>query len=256
MIKNNLLLIIDPQIDFTDKHGSLYVEGAETGIQNICKFIDGHRKEISSIICTSDSHYPNSIFNNGGWRTKDGKIPVMYTSISSDQVKEGVYIPMATTKEYAIKYLLELEKQGKQHIVWPAHCLVGSKGQSFPDPLIWSLVAWFLENNKNYEVWEKGKSVDREMYSAFSYFDGTMSLEGKQRLDSLYTRGYDKIFIAGFAKDFCVAETVRDLVKDTRFKDKLVFLPECTATINPENPSLSIYDSAIENYGAMNMNIL
>ena len=70
------------------------------------------------------------------------------------------------------------------------------------------------------------------------------------RPDRIDSENFDEIIIAGFAKDYCVAETVKDLVMDGRFKDKLRFLESGMACINSKNPSLSIYEEAIKNYGA------
>ena len=36
----NLLLIIDPQNDFVNPDGSLYVDGAEDSIKNLCQWIN------------------------------------------------------------------------------------------------------------------------------------------------------------------------------------------------------------------------
>lgn len=247
---NNLLLVIDPQNDFVSHSGTMYIPHAEDGIKNLCRWIDINRKKINSIILTADTHYTNAIFHPKGWHDEKGHIIDPYTIITSGMVESGKYIPVCCSKEEAIKYLKTIESQGKQHTIWPRHCLAKSTGQSFPDSLITSLDFWCEEHGKGYGIFEKGSRLDKEMYSAFSYADDSMPEEGKHRLDSIWQAGFDKIFVAGFARDYCVAESVRDILKDGRFSGKLVFLPECMATINSKNPSLNVYKEAIEKYGA------
>lgn len=62
----DILIIVDPQIDFTTKEGSLYVSGAELAMQNLAEFINKY--EFDSIIVTCDWHPVNhcSFKENGG----------------------------------------------------------------------------------------------------------------------------------------------------------------------------------------------
>lgn len=66
----DILIIIDPQIDFTTEEGSLYVPGAELAMQNLAEFISKY--EFDSIIVTCDWHPIDhcSFKENGGdWLT-------------------------------------------------------------------------------------------------------------------------------------------------------------------------------------------
>lgn len=42
--EKSLLLIIDPQYDFCNPKGTLYVPGAEKATKELCKWISGKRK--------------------------------------------------------------------------------------------------------------------------------------------------------------------------------------------------------------------
>ena len=50
------LLVIDPQNDFCDPNGSLYVPGAEKDMSRLAKLIDSMRHRLSDIHVTLDSH--------------------------------------------------------------------------------------------------------------------------------------------------------------------------------------------------------
>ena len=154
------------------------------------------------------------------------------------------------TKDQAVSYLRRIESFGHQHQIWPTHCLAGSIGQAISEHVMNALELWCEENKKHYGIFQKGFDDTAEMYSAFSFADGSIPTYGKQTLDSLAMQEFDEIVVAGFAMDYCVAETVRDLVKDGRFEGKLRFLKDGMATINSKNPSLSVYDDAVENHAA------
>lgn len=248
--QKNLLFLIDKQKDFTEIGGSLYVPGGEESNINTCKFIDLHRKRIDDIILTKDDHFISHIGNSAAWRDKSGKKVDSFITITSAQVEKGEYVPVYITKERALEYLRKIESKGATHTLWPLHCKHGDAGQSFPKNLIQSLEWWMEEKKKHYITVAKGSRDDAEMYSVFSYADDSDPEYTKRALDWLAGMGHDKIFIAGEAKDICVAESVKDLMKDERFKGKLVFLDSCMASINTKSPNLKVYEEAIKNFGA------
>ena len=55
----NLLLIIDPQVDFIN--GSLPVQGAAESMNQLARFIDQNSNSIEDILITLDSHQPGHI---------------------------------------------------------------------------------------------------------------------------------------------------------------------------------------------------
>jgi putative nicotinamidase len=253
-----LLLIIDPQVDFVSPRvdaygglpGRLYILGAENNIEKLADWIKIHTGEIDSILCTQDTHFTTHIGHPKAWKDERGHIVDPFKNITAEQVELGKYTPTQISKDRAVSYLKSLEEKGAQHTIWPVHCLAGSVGQGFDQKIIDALEIWTEKKNKHYGIIQKGARDDAEMYSAFSYADGSNPGEFKGWLDRIDSENFDEIIIAGFAKDYCVAETVKDLVMDGRFKDKLRFLESGMACINSKNPSLSIYEEAIKNYGA------
>lgn len=66
-MNEEILIIVDPQIDFTTKEGSLYVPGAELAMQNLAKYINNN--DFDNIIVTCDWHPTDhcSFKENGGY---------------------------------------------------------------------------------------------------------------------------------------------------------------------------------------------
>ena len=249
--QKNLLLIIDMQNDFASHGGSLYVMGGEEANANLISFIRLNRKKISEILLTRDDHYHTQIGMSHAWLDKNNRLVDPFTKITALQVEKGEYKPRYMEKQYAITYLKAIEAKGAQHTLWPNHCIHGSYGQQFSGELIQALQEWSeVHNGLHYKTVDKGYRDEAEMYSVFSYADGSFPEFRKNLLDNIANAGFDKIFIAGLAKDICVAESVKDLVEDGRFKNKLVFLNHCMTSINNKATSLKIYDKAIKDYGA------
>lgn len=90
-------------------------------------------------------------------------------------------------------------------ILWPNHCVQGSKGSDFAPG--WDVV------NVN-QVVHKGTNVEIDSYSTF--FDNGHSQEtGLNQL--LKEQGIDTIYIAGLATDYCVKYSVLD-ARDLGYK--------------------------------------
>jgi nicotinamidase/pyrazinamidase len=75
---------------------------------------------------------------------------------------------------------------------WPVHCQAGTKGAEFYPTLDSSLIQ---------EVFSKGSDADVEAYSAF---------DGTGLADWLYSRGVNRLCVAGLATDYCVRASVLD----------------------------------------------
>lgn len=246
MKKNNLLLIIDPQNDFVNPDGSLYVGGGEKAMKNLCDWLGKYKAEIDDIVITQDTHLSFHIGHSMFWSS----CPPAFTTIEPEEVLEGKYKSINEDEDNIAslrEYMKGLKELGRKHTIWPEHCILGSQGWCFPEDLVDSLNSWSLhKKGKQYKVIQKGLYPWKEAYSAFTYANKSPMSIGEELLDII--QEYDKIYLAGVAKDYCVACSVEDLVR-VGFSDRLVFLEDCMATIDPENESLKIYDEAV-NKGA------
>ncbi len=61
------LLIIDPQNDFCDKRGSLFVPGADKDMVHLARMIKRLKDKISDIHVTLDTHHYVDIAHPGFW---------------------------------------------------------------------------------------------------------------------------------------------------------------------------------------------
>ena len=236
-----LLLIIDPQNDFTNPEGSLYVKGAEEAVSNICKFI--YTQKPDDILISQDTHQKFSIGFPLFW---DRELKP-FDKIKISDILENRIKPVKLRDGWEEDFKKQFkEKESETITIWPYHCLEGSWGWCFPDSLVSTLNDWGLFNpdHKQYEVYRKGYIPEIESYSILS--DCRFSAEFPDLLDN----DYDKIYISGFCKDICVAESLKDLGQYKHFKDKFVFLDNCMSTLNSESTNLKIYEKMISDFGA------
>ena len=246
-----LFLGIDIQKDFTEVGAPLYVNGANNALERINSWIRINADLLTEIMLSQDDHYTTQIGMPHAWNDERGHIVDPFTKISSNEVRSGKYKPVYLDKDYVIKYLETIEAKGAEHTIWPEHCIHGTPGQQFPDVIIDALTFWGEKNNKHYETWCKGATDNAEMYSVFSYANEDKPTGvGIHRLDRIAAGIYDVIYVAGFAKDICVAESVKDLIKDGRFEGKLVFCDFGMSAINTLSTNLAVYEDAVKNHGA------
>lgn len=250
----SLLLIIDPQYDFIN--GSLPVKNADECMYKLSKFIINNEDSIDDIIVTLDSHQPGHISFKSSWITRTWEDEPEISKITPEMIGNSVKPRFSHLNAEDIKEYIE-RIPGKSLDLWPSHCVIGTEGHSIYEPLVGAMNIWSFQKSKSWEVLLKGNRFDREMYSAI-VCDGeeNFGLGFAPLINSPMLSEYDVIYIAGIAKDFCVAATVKDLIDlyGDDVKNKLIFIEDCLPTIIDGNESLKVYDDAIKNYGALTFN--
>ncbi len=221
-MKNNLLLIIDPQNDFCNpgdssgkNRGSLYVDGAETDMSRLSDWIKSNKENLDSIYITLDSHQPNDISHSNFWTDKDGNCPSPFTQITSKEVEEGKWFAHFDAKR-ALNYLKKLEHQAEYpHIIWPNHCIVGSVGAAIYQPLMDAIIEWTLLGNF-YKTVVKGTYPYTEHFGAFraQVPDENVpeTMFNKTLLNEL--AAHQNIYLSGEAKSHCVANTLKQILDE------------------------------------------
>ena len=101
-------------------------------------------------------------------------------------------VPVYASRDWHPADHLSFEAQGGR---WPRHCVQGTPGAAFHAD---------LELFDNTVTITKGDRADRDQHSAF---DGT-DLEERLR-----TKGIQRLWVAGLARDICVRASVLDAVK-------------------------------------------
>ncbi len=94
-----------------------------------------------------------------------------------------------------------IDLNGLEQILWPIHCVQGSKGARFSDEL----------HSKTIDrVFRKGTDPETDSYSGF-FDNGHRKSTGLG--DFLQDKGIQHVFIAGLATDYCVKFTALDAVE-------------------------------------------
>lgn len=198
------LIIVDVQNDFCEG-GSLAVPNGNDVIPVINKL--RRQKDWDLIVLTQDFH------------------PQNHTSFASNH--EGVAVFSVITLE-----------DGTTQVMWPDHCVQGTKGTEFHDELV---------RSENDIVVQKGMNYKVDSYSGF--FDNNR--KEKTNLDQILKQaGITEVYVCGLAWDYCVSFTALDAVdlgyKTYFIKDASRGISENTikdATKNMENKNVSLIES-------------
>ncbi|MEZ4589929.1 MAG: hypothetical protein R3D55_02105 [Chloroflexota bacterium] len=235
--ENVHLVIIDMQVDFCHKNGSLYVPGAMGDIQRTIEFIYNNAERITNITCSLDSHLPHQIFHPAWWADEAGNHPAPFTLITYDDIKQGKWRPLVAPVQ-STNYVKQLEQEAKKQLtIWPYHVMIGSIGNAL-DPELFTAVLYHSIARKTQPTWlTKGSIPLTEHYSIIQpevpVPNHPMGGKNKPFLDTLAQA--DVVVIAGEAESHCVLETVEDLVEDFSSQpealQKIYFLRDCTSPV-------------------------
>ena len=161
---NEALIVVDIQNDFLPG-GALAVQDGDAIIPIVNQLL----KSFKHVFATQDWH------------------PANHKSFASNHSgkKVGEFVDL----------------QGVQQILWPDHCIQGTKGAEISQQL----------NRQNIQkVFVKGTNPLVDSYSGF--FDNN-KLESTGLLDHLQKLKIDTIYIVGLAADYCVKFTVIDALE-------------------------------------------
>lgn len=241
--RQTLLLLIDAQVDFIHEDGALSVPGAVADTQRTIEWLFRNLGDITTIAASLDSHTPIQIFYPTWWTDGQGNPPAPYTTITSDDIAQGRWIP-ALEPEWSIEYVRKLEEQAKKVLmIWPYHTMIGTPGQAIT-PALYEAIAYhsgargaqphfltkgFIARTEHYSILEPEVKVPETIAG-----EGTLNT---QFLKMLAT--YDLIYVAGQAKSHCVLETVTSIMRyfadQPQILARLRWLSDCTSSvIHPE----------------------
>ena len=236
-IDNIHLLIIDPQKDFCDPAGSLFVPGAQDDIVRLTALIERIGDKLDDIHVTLDSHHLVDVAHPIWWKDRAGKHPDPFTIITVEEVRDGTWtttIPGFFKR--SLEYVEKLaENQRYPLCIWPPHCLIGSEGATVVPELFDALREWEGSCVAQVDYVTKGSNPFTEHYSGVQAdvpdpSDPTTMLNTKliTTLEEATT-----ILISGEAGSHCVANTVTDIADnfgDESYVKKIVILED---TISP-----------------------
>jgi len=232
------LVAIDPQNDFCDPHGSLYVPGAEEDMKRLARLVDRLRDKIADIHVTLDSHRMVDVSHPGWWRDSNGHHPNPFTQITAAEVESGAWtttMPGARTRSLA--YLRELEQRGRYpHVIWPEHCLIGDEGHNVYPELAAAIHEWEHKRFALADFVTKGSNPWTEHFSAVQAEVPDPADPTTQVNTGLVStlEDADVILLAGEALSHCLANTVRDVAShfaDPTYVQKMVLLTDASTSV-------------------------
>jgi nicotinamidase-related amidase len=241
-MKTTNLLIIDPQRDFCNQNGSLYVKGSENDMNRLGEFISKNKMKIAKIFVSMDTHNYFQIFHPLFWKNKNGEHPSPFTVITSKDIEDKKWeVTNKFYEEDSLFYLKRLEYEGKTKlIIWPYHCIVGTEGHLIEEVLNSALADWTLSKEAPIEYILKGKNIITEQYSMLKAEIVDVNDEStKVNVDFIrkISLGDNPVlFIAGEALDYCVYNSVKDIKWHLGVGTKkvdLVMFEDCMSAIDP-----------------------
>lgn len=232
------LLVIDPQHDFCNKNGSLFVTGADADMKRLAGFIDRVRDKIDDIHVTVDSHQEVDISHPLWWKDSSGKHPGPFTMISPADVADGRWnTSMPGAFKRSLDYLRTLEKNKRyMHTIWPEHCIIGSEGHTVDPDVRAALHGWCTKHFALVDYVTKGSNPWTEHFSGYKAEvpdPSDPTTQPNTRLLKTLEEA-DVILLAGEALSHCLAHTVRDVAADfadPRYVEKMVLLTDASSPV-------------------------
>lgn len=234
------LIVIDPQDDFCNPSGALFVKGADEDMKRVTTMVKRIGQKLNDIHVTLDSHHLMDIAHPMFWKDSAGNHPPIFTIITANDVKQGKWTPTqlgkkdakTTVAEYAINYTQTLEKNGRYPLcIWPPHCLIGSKGHAIVPELFDALRTWEEQNTAFVDFVTKGSNLWTEHYSAVQA-DVPDPADPSTQVNTKFITtliNVDVIAVAGEASSHCVSNTMRDVIRnfgDPAYAKKIVILTD------------------------------
>jgi len=232
------LVIIDPQHDFCDPSGALFVPGAVEDMDRLAAFVEVHQDKLTSIHVTLDCHHLLDIAHPMFWLDEQGKNPDPFTIISAEDVKNGVWrTAIPSWQKRATEYVESLAKNGRYPLcIWPPHCLIGSEGNKIVPDLFLSLKNWQMKKLRTINFVSKGSNPWTEHYSAV-----VSDVPDPKDPSTQINTGFiniletaDNILLSGEAGSHCLANTVRDVANNfssEEYVKKMILLEDATSPV-------------------------
>jgi len=161
----HVFILVDIQNDFVPGGRLPVAQGNE-----IIKLVNELQDSFDLVVATQDWH------------------PANHKSFASQH---------AGKKEFAT-----ISLHGLDQVLWPDHCVQGTKGAEFHGE---------LNMNKVEAVFRKGTNPEIDSYSGF-YDNGYKKATGLAGY--LRDRAVKKVYVCGLAADYCVAFTAKDALKE------------------------------------------
>lgn len=237
MVKNerHSLVIVDPQNDFCDHRGSLYVSGAYDDIRRLAAHIMDSGARYSDIFISMDSHDVIAIFHPRFWVDRGMNHPAPYTAVTRKDFSSGGWRAASLDNQRAAERTFKVmaERRIDSLMIWPEHCVVSTWGHNICDPLCEALSVWRQRTGKAVRFVFKGESPYTDQFSIFEGLDNTYPETAFN--EALFNRlfSYDSVTFAGEALSHCVGESLFSYIKKLADrKQHIVLMADCTSSVS------------------------
>lgn len=240
------LVIIDPQKDFCDPNGSLFVPGAQEDMKRLSSLVGRLKNKLNDIHVTLDSHRKVDISHPIWWKNSSGSHPSPFSVITAADVESGTWTTsQPSAYKRSLAYLRALEASGRYpHVIWPYHCLIGDEGHSVVTELSAAIHDW-EDRYAMCDFVTKGSNPFTEHFSAVMAEVPDPEDESTQvnaRFIETLAEA-DVILVAGEALSHCLANTVRDIAthfSDPKYVEKIHLLTDASSNV----PTFDAYGDA------------
>lgn len=232
--EKNALVIVDPQNDFCDRQGSLYVEGAEEDVKRLAGHLSRHGKAYSDVFVSLDSHDAAAAFHPRFWVDDDSRHPEPYTQITPDDFMFGKWKTVAPENGEPMAQTFRVLREKRLALtIWPEHCVLSTWGHQIAAPLLDALNSWRTASGHAVRYVLKGENPYTDQ---FSIFEGVVDSWPETAFnESLFERlkNCDSVTFAGEALSHCVKESVLSyLDRLGKGTQEVRLLVDCASPVN------------------------
>lgn len=231
--EKHVLVIVDPQNDFCDHRGSLYVDGAFADMKRLAAHIADNCRRYTDIFVSLDSHDVTAIFHPAFW-TDGAAHPAPFTPITGEDFSAGKMRAVSPENQKAAERTFKImaDKGIGSLMIWPEHCVVSTWGHRICDPLREALRVWRENSGKAVRYVFKGENPYTDQFSIFEGLDDSWPETAFN--EALFGRlaACDSVTFAGEALSHCVGESVLSYVKRLAGeKQKVLLLSDCASPV-------------------------
>ena len=231
------LVIVDPQNDFCDPKGSLFVDGAVDDVTRLAFHLTEGVCDYTDVFVSLDCHDAVAIFHPRFWVDGARRHPAPFTKITPEDVQAGVWRSSSMENaKYASKAMQLLRSRAEKDeaflMVWPEHCIVSTWGQMIAEPLRRALDVWRNRTARPVRYIFKGENPYTDQFSIFEGVDESWpdTAFNEPLFEHLAFR--KSVTFAGEALSHCVEASISSFVRRRGSAgQEIKLLSDCTTPV-------------------------
>lgn len=231
------LVIVDPQNDFCDPKGSLFVDGAVEDMERLASHLTKGACDYTDVFVSLDSHDAVAIFHPRFWVNDVRRHPKPFTRITPKDVENGFWRPFSTENAGYVSGTMQaiLSKAGTGGgflMIWPEHCVVSTWGHMIQKGLMDALAVWRERTGRAVRYVFKGENPYTDQFSIFEGVDE--SWPDTAFNEPLFDRLVSCVSVtfAGEALSHCVEASISSFVRRRGDSGQEIrLLSDCTSPV-------------------------